>query len=157
MNLWLAVPAVVLVVWLWLTARSIGRVRAQLDAAESRLARRFYHLQSRVAEVDAVVRELDFERRRRNGEIRFVPETKLAEAIALHPRIGEILAGFGLAGSGCSGGGFDGDATLLDACRRASLDVRAVIAELDRFVRNPDAPVQVEPSTAKLYRLGRMS
>ena len=155
MSPWLILPAVLLVAWLWVTTRSIARTRAQLDAAESRLARRFYKLHSRLTEVDVLVRELDFERRRRSGEIRFGPETKHSEAIALHPRIGEILAGFGLAGSGCSGGGLDGDATLVDACRQASLDVQSVIEELDRFTRNPSAPLQVRRAGAKLIRIGR--
>ena len=154
MSPWLALPLLVLVAWLWVTTRALARMRGQLDAAESRLARRFYKLQGRLTELDAIVRELDFERRRQRGEIQFGPETRLSEAMTLHPRVGEILAGFGLAGSGCSGGGFAGDTTLAEACRQANLDVRSVVQELERFVLNPDAPVQVQAATAKLYQIG---
>jgi hypothetical protein len=153
MSPWLILPLVLFVAWAWVTARAIARLRGELGQAESRLARRFYKLQGRVTELDALVRELDFERRRRRGEIRFTGETTLAEAIAVHPRVGEILAAYGLVGSGCSGGGTNGGASLGRACADASLDLRTVLQALASFVENPDAPALARPETARLYHI----
>jgi hypothetical protein len=153
MSPWLLVPLGVIVVWMWLSARAASRLRRDLDQAESRLARRFYKLQGRVTEMDVIVRELDFERRRRRGEIRFTPETTIADAIAVHPRVGEILARFGLVGSGCSGGGLDGGATLARACSEASLDLRAVMQALVGFVEDPDSKPAANAQAAKLHRI----
>jgi hypothetical protein len=153
-SLLLIAPLVLLVAWLWLTTRAVARVRREVGEAESRLARRFYKLHGRVAEIDGLVRELEFERKRRRGEIRFAPETRVAEALAVHPKVGEILAAYGLAGSGCSGGGGPPeDATLAEVCSGARLDLRAVLATMDRFLDNPDAPIQAEPATARLHSI----
>ena len=70
-----------LVVWLWLVSRSLHKIHRQLDDAESRLARRFYTLQGRLTEMDSIVRELDFERRRAAGEIRFTADMPVAMTI----------------------------------------------------------------------------
>jgi hypothetical protein len=154
---WLVVPLVLLVAWLWLTTRALGRIRDELGEAESRLARRFYKLHGRVAEIDAVVRELDFERRRRRGEIRFTAETRVGDALAVHPRIGEILAAYGLTGAGCGGGsGPPEDATIAEACRGASLDVKAVLGTMERFLADPDAPIQAHAASAKLHGIGTL-
>jgi len=153
-SLWLIAPFVLLIAWLWLTMRAVARVRRELGEAESRLARRFYKLHGRVTEIDGLVRELEFERKRRRGEIRFTPEMRVGDALAVHPKVGEILGAYGLAGGGCSGGGGPPeDATLAEVCRSSSLDLRAVLHTMDRFLENPDAPIQAEPATAKLHSI----
>lgn len=68
-----------------LLLRRTSQARREVREAESRIARRFYLLQGRVTEIDALVRELDFERRRLRREIRFEPSTRLGEAMAVHP------------------------------------------------------------------------
>lgn len=154
---WLVVvPVLVLTAALWWLARGVLRLRREIGEAESRLARRFYTLQGRVAEMDATVRELDFERRRQRGEIRFAPDMRVEDALVVHPKVREIFAAFGLGGSGCSAPGLDGSRTIGEACRRASLDVDAVLAALDRFLADPAAPVEARPATAKLYRIEKM-
>lgn len=154
MSPWLAIPFAILLIWLWITARALARIRAQIDEAESRLARRFYGLQGRVTEMDATLRNLEFEHKRSRGEIRFRPETPLSDALSVHPRIREILAAFRLAGSGCPGGGVDESRTLAQACRESNLDLRPVLEALDRFVKDPDAPIEARASAAKLYSIG---
>jgi hypothetical protein len=143
--------AVLLAVLLLL--RRTATVRREVAEAESRLARRFYLLQGKVTEMEAVVRELEFERRRLRGEIRFAPSTRLSEALAVHPRVREILGGFGIAGSGCSGGSLDESRTLAETCAAASLDTRAVLDALGRFLQDPSAPVEARASAARIYRI----
>lgn len=154
MIIWLALPLAVLVVWLWLATRAVARLRRELGEAESRLARRFYKLHGRMSEIDGVVRELDFERRRQRGEIRVTAETRVGEALAIHPRIGEVFAAYGLTGSGCSGGGGPAETDTLSAvCRQASLDLRAVLGTIERFIENPDAPIRAQAAGAKLHTI----
>ncbi len=154
---WLfVIPVVVLLAALWWLARSVVRLRREIGEAESRLARRFYTLQGRVSEMDSTVRELEFERRRQRGEIRFDQDTTIDDALSVHPKVREIFAAFGITGGGCSGPGLDQSQTIAEACRRSSLDMRAVLGALASFVKDPSAPVDALPATAKLYRIEKM-
>lgn len=152
----MSVGAILLVVMglglAWL-ARRVLRLSRDVRDAESRLARRFYHVQGRLTELESLVRELEFDRRRLRGEIRFEPSTKLADALAVHPRVREILAGFGLSGSGCAGGGLDESKTISETCAAASLDTRAVLEALRAFVENPAARVEARAAQARIYRI----
>ncbi len=153
---WLiAIPVLILAATLWLLARAVSRLRRQLGEAESRLARRFYTLQGRVTEIDVTVRELDFEQRRRRGEIRFDASMKVDEAVAIHPKVREIFAAFGITGGGCAGGGVDETQTIAAASRQAALDPADVLEALARFVENPSAPIEARTATAKLYHIGK--
>ena len=133
--------------------RRMTRLSGEIREAESRLARRFYLLQGRVTELDATVRELEFERRRLRGEIRFEPGTRLSDAFAVHPRVREILGAFGIRGSGCSGGSLDESRTIAEACGAASLDTRAVLDALGRFLADPSGRVDASAASARIYRI----
>jgi len=130
------------------------RLRDEISAAESRLSRRLYLLQGRVAELSATVQQLDFERRLARGEIRFAADMPLKDAYAVHPRVREVFAAFGLAGQGCSSGSAAPDhQTIAQACRAASLDPQAVLRALDGFLADPDGPIRTSTATARLYRI----
>ena len=58
-----------------------------------------------------------------------------------------------MSGAGCSGPGFDESQTIQEACRAASLDVRAVLAAFDHFVQDPDGPIEARSATAKLHQI----
>lgn len=137
---------------LLLTRRTVQLGREVRDA-ESRLARRFYLVQGRLTELESVVKELEFERRRLRGEIRFEATTKLADALSVHPRVREILAGFGLSGSGCAGGGLDESKTISETCAANSLEARAVLEALRTFLENPSAKVETRASQARIYSI----
>jgi hypothetical protein len=147
----------VLIATVVLVVRGAARLRQEIGEAESRLARRFYTLQGRITEIDATVRELEFDRKLRRGEIRFDAGMALGEAAAVHPKVQEIFAAFGLVGGGCSGPGVDGSRTIREACRDASLDLGAVLGALARFAEVPSAPVDARASTAKLHRIAKLS
>lgn len=144
---------VVAVVVLALMIRRLARLSREIREAEARLARRFYLLQGRVTELDASVRELDFERRRLRGEIRFEPATRLEEAFAVHPRVREILGAFGITGSGCSGGALDESRSIAEACAAASIDPRDVLDALSRFLADPSGRVDAAASSARIYKI----
>jgi len=140
--------------WIWYSARRMSRNTRAVSEAESRLARRVYTLQGRLAEMSATVQELEFERLRARGLIRFSPETKLADAYAVHPRVREVFAAFGLSGGGCSGGaGPDEASTIAQACAEASLDARGVLDALARFVRDPEGPIEARAASARIHQI----
>jgi hypothetical protein len=136
-----------------LLTRRVVQLGRELRDAEARLARRFYLVQGRLTELESIVRELEFDRRRLRGEIRFDATTKLADAFAVHPRVREILAGFGLSGSGCAGGGLDESKTIAEACLASSLDSRAVLGALRGFLENPGAPLETTVAQARIYKI----
>jgi hypothetical protein len=149
-----AVLAVLIAVFL---SRKLGRVRRELEEAEARLGRRLFRVQGRLAELESKVSELEFERRRTRGEIRFDARTKLADAIAVHPRVLEILGSFGISGGGCGGGSLDESGSIQEACRAASVDPADVLDALRRFVDDPDGKLGApEAAQAKLHQIGRL-
>jgi hypothetical protein len=144
----------VLAGWIWYSARRMSHQARAVSEAESRLARRVYTLQGKLTEMSALVRELEFERLRARGLIRFRPETTLAEAYAVHPRVREVLAAFGLGGGGgCAGGGGDETATIAQACAEASLDSRGVLDALARFLRDPEGPIEARAASARIHQI----
>ena len=150
---WSLLLSIAGIVGLGLLIRRLTRLSHEIREAESRLARRFYLLQGRVTELDATVRELEFERRRLRGEIRFEPSTRLEQAFEVHPRVREILGGFGIAGSGCAGGALDETRTIAEACAHASLDTRVVLEALGRFLADPAGRVDAQAATARIYKI----
>lgn len=150
----LAVLTVLILGWALYGFVARIRLRDEIGAAESRLSRRVYLLQGRLAELSATVQQLDFERRNARGEIRFTADTTLGEAYSVHPRVREVFAAFGLSGQGCSSGATAPDhQTIAQACRDASLDPNAVLQALDRFLADPAGPISTSPATARLYRI----
>ncbi|GJM43770.1 MAG: hypothetical protein DHS20C21_06120 [Gemmatimonadota bacterium] len=129
------------------------RTRDEIAAAESRLSRRVYLLQGRLAELDGTVTRLEFDRRNARGEIRFERSMRLVDAFAIHPRVREVFAAFGLAGEGCSGPSPPESKTIQEACSDASLDVRTVLGALDRFLADPDGPIDARAASARLHRI----
>ncbi len=138
-------------------SRRLGRARRELEAAEIRLGRRLFRVQGRLSEIEATVGELEFERRRTRGEIRFDAKTTLDDAIAVHPRVREILGTFGITGGGCAGGSLDESQTIVEACRGAAVDPGAVLDALRRFVDDPETRLESsESAQSKLHQIGRL-
>jgi hypothetical protein len=140
----------------WAFGRKLGKLRRELEESEARLGRRLFRVQGRLAEIEATLGELDFDRRRGRGEIHFDPGMKIEDAMAVHPRIREILGSFGISGSGCAGGALDETQSIREACRSASVDPSAVLEALRRFIAEPEKKVPSETVQAKLYQIGKI-
>lgn len=140
----------------WFLVRRLGIQRRELKEAEERLGRRIYRVQGRLAEIESLVRELEFEKKRLRGEIRIEAGMKIEEAFEIHPRVREILGTYGISGGGCSGGSLDEGVSIRDACALASVDPAAVLDSLRRFVADPRAVNTPEIArSAKLYSIGK--
>jgi hypothetical protein len=155
MSLAAVLGILLLVVLFAITGRRLARLNKKLEEAESRLGGRLYRVQGRLAEMEATVHELEFERKRTRGEIRFDLSMKLEEAMGIHPRVREILGSFGISGSGCAGGALDESRSIHQACRAASVDPAAVLESLRRFIADPEEAKTPDASQAKLYQIGR--
>jgi hypothetical protein len=155
MSLATAVAIFLFVILAAITGRRLGRLDRKLEEMESRLGGRIYRIQGRLAEMEATVRELEFERKRGRGELRIDLGTKLEEAMGIHPRVREILGTYGISGSGCSGGALDESKSIHEACRVASVDPATVLESLRRFLADPEDAVTPPVSQAKLYQIGK--
>lgn len=89
-----------------------------------------------IEELRKQIRRLDFEIKRRGGEIRISPEMKIAEILAIHPRMKEVLAGVHL--GGCSSCSTSENETLAAGAASYGLDIDMIMTELNRFLANPD-------------------
>jgi hypothetical protein len=153
MKLLVILAAILLLLWVFFASRSLAKLRRSLDEMEGRLARRFSTLQGRVREIDTLVQDLDFDRRRARGEIRFDASMKVADALSVHPRVQEVFAAFGFAGGGCSGGGLPETATIAEACAGNSLDPKEIVTALERFLEDPKGPIRAHAASAKLHQI----
>lgn len=139
----------------WIVLRRIGKVRRDLEEAEARLGRRLYRVQGRLAAMESEVAELEFDRKRARGEIRFTPEMTLGEAFSVHPRVREIFGSFGISGAGCAGGSLDESQSIREICRQSSVDGGMLLDSLRRFAHDPTETLgPPEPALAKLYQIG---
>jgi hypothetical protein len=124
---------------LWIGIRRISRLRARVEEMKRLHDRRFYPLQRRVSQVESAIGAIEFDRRRERGEIRFEPEMTLGELMAVHPRVREILAFYGLTRD--RGSHETEDSTLARACADAGVDAQQVLEALYRFAADPSHPI----------------
>lgn len=69
--------------------------------------------------------------RQRAGELSFSPQMTIAEALQVHPKVGEVLASFHL--NGCSHCAVSDVDTLEGACQTYGIDQKALMAALNRL------------------------
>lgn len=82
------------------------------------------------------IQRLEFEIKRAAGEIEISPEMRIADILAIHPGIKEVLAGVHL--GGCSGCATSQIETLAAGAASYGLDIDQIMNELNRFLANPD-------------------
>ncbi len=82
------------------------------------------------------IRRLDFEIKRRAGELTISPEMSIADILAIHPRMKEVLAGVQL--GSCSGCAASGNESLAAGAASYGLDINLIMGEIHRFLTDPD-------------------
>ncbi|MGC8779415.1 MAG: hypothetical protein ACP5UQ_00960 [Anaerolineae bacterium] len=116
----------------YLAFRRAGALERRLAEAHDRLVA----LRTQMNEADEQWREelagLRMEMRQRAGELSFSPEMTIAEALKVHPKVGEVLASFHL--NGCSHCAVSDVDTLGGACQTYGIDQQALMAALNRLV-----------------------
>jgi len=82
------------------------------------------------------IRRLDFESKWRAGRIRITPEMRIADILAIHPRMKEVLAGVHL--GGCSSCAASESESLAAGAASYGLDVGSIMSEINKFLADPD-------------------
>ncbi len=116
----------------YLAFRRAGATEKRLSEANAKVA----ELRSQLTDVDGKTRqellELKLAMRRQAGESSFTPEMTIAEAMAVHPKVVEVLAGFHL--GGCSQCAVSDVDTIEGACQSYGIDQKALMSALNGLV-----------------------
>ncbi len=86
--------------------------------------------------------------RRQAGEAVFTPELTVREALATHPQVEQVLAGFHL--GGCSHCAVEPDDTLGNVCVQHGLDATVLLSNLNLLVSGPTNGHAAAPVLVKL-------
>jgi hybrid cluster-associated redox disulfide protein len=116
--------------------------------------RRLYLAQARLSELESTVhselQRLRATMRRQSGGALFEPTMKIAEAIAIDPRVREVLAQFHL--GGCSSCAIDDEQTIERAAASYGVDLAHLMAALEALEKGP-APTPPSPRHGRLLQL----
>jgi hybrid cluster-associated redox disulfide protein len=116
--------------------------------------RRLYLAQARLNELEsAVQKEMQSLRavvRQQSGGATFAPTMRIAEAIAIDPRVRDVLAQFHL--GGCSACAINEEHSIAQAALGYGIDVGRLMAALEALQREPQ-PLQSRPSQSNLLQL----
>lgn len=91
-----------------------------------------------IDEMRKQIRRLDFEIKRRAGEIEISPEARVSDLLLLHPRMKEVLDGLQQGGCGSGGCSSGSPETLAATAATVGASIDAVLAEIQRFLQDPD-------------------
>jgi hybrid cluster-associated redox disulfide protein len=138
-----AVVALVLAVIAWTrgnaSAGELARLREDLHQARLDMAATRDMLQLKID-------DLSREARRSAGQLKFVPEMTIADAMQVDPRVAQVLSDFHL--GGCSNCAVSDVDTLEGACRSYGVDQEALMLTLNRLLAQParadsDKPIKI--------------
>lgn len=109
--------------------RRAGSLQERLDRADNALYELRSALKETNAQLDGKINDLKLSLRRHAGEVIFRPDMTIAEAMQVHPRVGEVLASFHL--GGCSHCAVSEVDTIEGACQSYGIDQNALMAALN--------------------------
>jgi len=123
--------AIVSLLVAYLAVRRAGALDERLSRANSNYTELRAELSETRAKLEARLVDLRVELRRQAGKLKFEPGMTIAEALALHPQVSEVLARFQL--TGCSDCAISDVDTLAGACQSYGVDQAALMAELAKL------------------------
>ncbi|MEJ5200063.1 MAG: hypothetical protein WHX53_14175 [Anaerolineae bacterium] len=116
----------------YLAFRRAGALEQRLSEANNQLIELRTHMKEAEDHWREELAGLRMEMRHRAGEPSFSPDMTIAEALKVHPKVGEVLASFHL--NGCSHCAVSDVDTLEGACQTYGIDQKALMAALNRLV-----------------------
>lgn len=126
------IVAIIAVLVAALASRQANRLQTRLDEA----TRALHDLAGALAEtsegLDAKLNEVRLNLRQQSGEQIFTPKMTIADAMDVHPKVREVLAGFHL--GGCSNCAVSDVDTIEGACQSYGIDQSALMAALNALV-----------------------
>jgi hybrid cluster-associated redox disulfide protein len=146
------VVAVVALLTAYLTMRRTGALDQRLTGASNDLAQLRAELNETRGKLEGKLADFRLELRRQIGELKFTPSMTIAEALQLHPQVGEVLANFNL-GSCPSCAVSDVD-TIQGACQTYGIDLAALMNALSRLIEPGDGgsvgPIDIQKMRVKV-------
>lgn len=140
--------AVVALLAAFLAVRRAGSLQERLDSANSTV----FELRGALNELDErlgqQLLDLQLNLRQQAGEAIFRPDMTIAEALAVHPKVNEVLADFHL--GGCSQCAVSDVDTIQGACQTYGLDEKALMAALNSLIGGGSASGPIKIPNVKL-------
>ena len=124
--------AILAVLLAFVAFKRAGSMEARLD----RVTNNLYELRAALNEanekLDQKLTEVKLEVRRQSGETIFDPRMTIADAMAVHPRVQDVLASFHL--GGCSHCAVSDVDTIEGACQTYGIDQGGLMAALNGLI-----------------------
>jgi hybrid cluster-associated redox disulfide protein len=124
----LIVAALALIV-AFFTLRRAGTLAERVDRATSSMLELRGALNETTEKLNSTLTDLRFEQRVQAGETIFSPKMTIAEALAVHPKVNEVLVSFHL--GGCSHCAVSDVDTIEGACQTYGIDQVALMNALN--------------------------
>lgn len=132
----LYVLLVALALYSWFAHRRIKNLSKRLDQINDRL----YHwgAESRTSfeGLQKAIQGIDLDIKRRAGELRVTPDMLIADVLAIHPRMKDVLAAMHL--GGCSSCSTSTAETLGQGAASYDLDTEKILEEVNAFLADPE-------------------
>jgi hybrid cluster-associated redox disulfide protein len=126
------VVAVVSLIIAYLAFRRADAVEKHVSETNSRLSELRSQLNEAHGELKEGVMGLRMEMRQRAGELSFAPTMTIAEALAVHPKVRDVLANFHL--GGCSHCAVSDVDTIEGACQTYGIDQKVLMSALTLLI-----------------------
>ncbi len=123
-----AALAVILAYFAWNRSQAVGR-------EVTRMREELQQVRTELAQTRTKLDDMGRETRRQAGELKFAPTMTIADALAVHPRVAQVLAEYEL--GGCSNCAVSDVDTLEGACRSYGIDQDALMGALNRLLASP--------------------
>lgn len=124
--------AIVALLTAFLAVRRASSLQERLDSANSTIFELRGVLNELEERLGQQLTDLRLTLRQRSGEAIFRPDMTIAEALAVHPKVNEVLASFHLGGCfHCAVSDVD---TIQGACQTYGLDEKALMAALNGLI-----------------------
>lgn len=128
-----------LAVWCFLLGRRTKIQARRIEQLSDRLYSWGAETRSLIEEVRGRLKILDMNSRRNSGEKVVSPEMLIADVLAIHPRMKDVLASMHL--GGCNSCSVSSAETLGQGAASYGLDIDEILAEIEKFLANPEAYV----------------
>jgi hybrid cluster-associated redox disulfide protein len=129
--------AIVALIVAYLALRRANQLDHKLSTTREEMSQVQAELREAGTRLEAGLREIRLDLRQQAGTLKFSPDMSIADALEMHPRVGELLESFQL--GGCSNCAVSDVDTLEGACRSYGIDLAALMNALAALTE-PTAP-----------------
>ncbi len=139
------IVAIVALLGLFVAFRRMSGLQERLDRSASQIAELRSAVNNAQQSLEYRMNDMRLQARQQAGEKIFDPAMTIAEALSVHPKVGEVLTDFHLGGcSHCSVSDVD---TIQGACQTYGIDLDALMSALNALATGK--PAGGSPGNAK--------